>query len=52
MLLLWIKPERALRLYGWENRLSFFYPIAVFHATAVFWSAMSRTYVYFLAVLF
>ncbi|MDX1978900.1 MAG: hypothetical protein SFV51_01430 [Bryobacteraceae bacterium] len=52
MLLLWMKPERALRLYGWENRLSFFYPIAVFHATAVFWSAMSRTYVYFLAVLF
>jgi Zn-dependent protease len=50
--LLWLKPERVLALYRWENKLSFLYPIAVFHATAVFWSLMSRTYVYFLAVLF
>ncbi len=48
----WMKPESALKFYQWESKLSFLYPLAVFHATALFWSVMSRFYVFLLAALF
>lgn len=48
----WMKEETALKLYQWEAKLSFLYPLGVFHATAVFWAVMSRAYLLSLAALF
>lgn len=49
---LWMKEETALRFYHWESKLSFLYPLGVYHATALYWAVMSRVYLFSLGAIF